>query len=135
MRYYYICNDCLKEAAACDIKDIPVDEYHYICSLLVIEVSHAPNQAVDLKCETCGGTNLKKLLTPPLSYTKGYGYLDKAGTTNDRDLYLMTENQDPYKSSRKPGDKQEIIRKLRKNKEFNPKTKVTHMSTKTSKKA
>ena len=125
MRHCYICDDCLRDAGECEITELSVETYNYLCSVLYFE---SKKDVADIACVRCDGTNIRKLLTSPTSYIKGYGYLDKTGATNDRDLYLMINDKDPYESSRKPGDKQEIVRKLRKNKEHNPKTKVVRMS-------
>lgn len=123
MRYYYICDDCLKEAADGDVKSLNVDEYNYICGELTFEVEHSSSDVISLKCELCGGSNIRKLMTPPTTYVRGDGYKDKIGAKRDRDLHLMLSN-DPYASSRKPGDKLDIINKLRRGKEHNKRAKT-----------
>lgn len=130
MKYCYICDDCLNEASGGDYRKIPAQEYNKLCEHLAVSVEHKSTEQAEIMCDICGGPNMRRLLTPPSSYVRGYGYLDKQGATNDRDLWLMTQDKDPYKDSRKPGEKEAVIQKLRKNKEFNPKTQVIRISKK-----
>lgn len=132
MRYLYVCDDCLNDIRK-EVK-LNVKEFNAVCMAMAMEVEHPMGRDSDgdIVCKECNGTNLRKLLTVGTIYTKGYGYLDRKGANVDKDLYLMLTNNDPYAEHRKTGDKNEIIRKLRKSKEFNPKTKTIGMSSKTS---
>lgn len=124
MRHVYTCIDCIEKVHGA-IDKLSVEAYKQACGEFAWEVEYlASGQQPEIHCPVCNGTNIKKIFMVASTYVGGYGYLDKKGAKNDMNLHLMQTNQDPYKEHRKPGDSDELVQKLRKNKEFNshPKT-------------
>jgi hypothetical protein len=122
MTYDFICDDCLEKKTGKPTSDLSVKEYNINCVQLMFKVKRKPSDTSDVKCEACGGSNTRKVMGLNTSYVLGYGYMDKSGAKNDMDLHLMTNDADPYGEHRQAGEKQNVIKKLQKNKEFNPKT-------------
>ena len=127
MNYHYICHDCLTAHAKQPIKELSVSDYQSLCSQLAFQIQHGPKEKPEVKCPNCDGANTKKLLGIDSSYTRGYGFLDKAGAKTDMDLHLMVTNNDPYKEHRKGSDKADTIRRLQKKKEYDPNSKSINM--------
>ena len=97
MKYYYICEKCLEKELGKDYLD---SEYKIYCIKNAVEVHHNISDSPDITCEKCGSDKMQRVYGNFISYTRGYGYLDKKGAAVDRDRYLMTTGQDPYKGSR-----------------------------------
>lgn len=106
----YICKDCLENNFNLKINEIPFNDYN--------EYSNINSFSCD-KCNECGGSNLIKVYNVGSTYVRGYGYKDIKGAKNDMDLHLMTNNSDPYGKSRKPGEKRDVIERLKKNQMIN----------------
>ena len=96
--------------------------YHYLCNkcsigkkYLVFEVTHGMNEKPKVKCPKCGKTDTEVTwigVEPPIFYTRGYGWLDVAGRRRDMHLWKL-QNDDPYKSIRPRGEKDDLAQKLR----------------------
>ena len=95
------------------------EEYAVLCDKIEVKVKHKTSEKPLITCESCGSTNMQKILGIKTSYVRGYGYTDKKGVHNDMDLHMLTSDRDPYAEHRQPGEKKELERKLRKKKEYN----------------
>jgi len=83
---------------------------------LVWEERHRMLLDPPIKCPLCNGEAIKTLegIGAPVSYIRGYGYLDRKGCQRDMDLYKLDKGEDPYASLRQPGEVDEIKNNLRK---------------------
>ncbi|MDP1712582.1 MAG: zinc ribbon domain-containing protein [Candidatus Nanopelagicaceae bacterium] len=97
-------------------------KYDYKCSEcdFVFEVQHGMKESPGVLCGKCGKKCEKVFNTSFTSYTKGYGWFDKKGVRRDMDLHKLTHN-DPYGYMRQPGEKSDLIEKLKKGGKRNPK--------------
>lgn len=116
-RYNYLCHDCEKAAVEMFGEAITQEQFE---EHVLFETSHAmePTEeelAEAKKCPRCEGTNCVICVygTEIHSYIRGYGWLDKAGATRDRNLFTL-ENNDPYAQYRVPGEVDDMKQKLRK---------------------
>jgi hypothetical protein len=74
-----------------------------------------------IKCPQCNGIKTHvTFISVPVTYIRGYGWLDKAGRRRDMNLYKLI-NDDPYNHMREKGEKDDLANKLRKGGKFNPK--------------
>ena len=126
MIFWYVCKDCINKESSSD--EISSDDYNNICNKIKWKIKHPALQHPTIICPHCNSNNTTKIMSISTSYIRGYGYVDKDGARNDMDLHLMTTDKDPYHSSRKPGEKNEVITKLRRRKRFDSKRKDVHMS-------
>lgn len=101
--------------------------YNYLCKLcstgkeaLVFEVAHGMNETPKVPCPKCKKTNTEKTFigVDVIFYVRGNGWLDVKGRRRDMHLYKLM-NDDPYKSIRPPGEKEDLANKLRKGGKFN----------------
>lgn len=137
MPYYnYHCLDCLRSAKQeyqkNDNPELSIDEVQLPDNLYqnqLYEVRHmltATKEELDelCKCPKCGGVNYEKSIygLNVISYTRGYGYLDKKGCTRDMNKYKLV-NEDPYAQYRQPGEVDHLKDKLDKAGKHDPKTK------------
>lgn len=130
--YNYECLDCL-EKANLSHADLIKEYGHLPLELLerevIFETFHSMNPtAEELQsaciCPRCNSTNCSKVFHDMQvhAYTRGYGYLDKAGCHRDMNRFKLKQ-EDPYKQYREPGEADHIQNKLDKGGKFDPKTK------------
>lgn len=76
------------------------------------------------ECPRCGSRNCKKVFhgMNVTSYTRGYGFLDRAGCHRDMNRYKLTQG-DPYAQYRQDGEVDHIKHQLDKGGKYNPNTK------------
>jgi hypothetical protein len=96
-------------------------EYAQFTQGFAFKVDHGLIDVPAICCPECGNSRVRKSTNLSDSYVRGYGLLDKKGIRNDMNLYTMTTDNDPYKNHRKQGDKDELVGKLRRNKDHKPK--------------
>lgn len=87
-------------------------------SPLVWLVKHGMFDEVDIKCPVCEGTTRKVMCAVP-SYVRGNCYLDVEGCRRDMNLYKL-QNNDPYDYMRQPGEKEELIAKIKRGNKAKP---------------
>lgn len=80
-------------------------------SPLVWFVSHAMEDDPEIKCPVCDA-NARKVIQRVTSYFRGNCYLDVEGCKRDMNIYQLQKN-DPYGHMRQPGEKDELISKLK----------------------
>jgi hypothetical protein len=119
--YIYCCNKC---EAKIDRK-VTEEEYE---ELALFETSHAMEPTPDelkkaKKCPRCGSTDCSKSYAHHnvTAYIRGNGYLDKDGTTRDRNVYTL-DNNDPYAEYRVAGEVDHIKSQLKAKGKHDPKT-------------
>lgn len=130
--YNYECQECLEKA---NIRHADlVSEYgHLPLELLeqevLFETFHSMNPTEEelleaCKCPRCESTNCQKIFHDMHvhSYTRGYGFLDKAGCHRDMNRFKL-QQEDPYKQYRESGEADHLNSKLEKGGKFDPKTK------------
>lgn len=111
MRYDYICNNCSNE-----------DRW------LIFETNHGMNEKPKVKCPKCGGINTEQTFrTVPLSYIRGYGWLDVKGRRRDLNLYTL-RNRDPYEHMREAGEADDLAHRLKAGGKFNTNPKTFQIS-------
>ena len=119
MRYPFVCIKCLEDEFG-KLAVLSPDEY-----LAVILERHwvvdQPPGGPAPTCQQCGGLG-KRVFIMADSYVRGYGYADKRGAKNDMNLHLMVTGQDPYGKQRNSSDSKDIVERLRRNKEHNPRS-------------
>lgn len=130
--YNYECKRCLKKANG-KYSGLVQEYGHLPLDLLeqevLFETYHSMNPSEEelntaCVCPRCGSTDCSKVYHDMHvhTYTRGYGYLDKAGCHRDMNRYKLTK-EDPYKQYREPGEADHIANKLDKGGKFDPKTK------------
>jgi rRNA maturation protein Nop10 len=88
------------------------------------------NEKPRVKCPNCGGLKTQiAFLSTPMTYIRGYGYMDKEGRRRDMNLFKL-QNDDPYKKYRAPGEKDDLAHRLRRGGKHNPKRKTYLMNRK-----
>lgn len=115
MRYDYRCNDC------------STDERWFL-----FETSYSMDRKKPPKvnCPECGGVNTEQaFLSVPMTYVRGYGWLDVRGRRRDMNIHKL-QNDDPYKGMRQPGEKEDLAHRLRKGGKFNTNPKRFFVSNK-----
>lgn len=143
-RYNYECLDCLDAANKRHAKDIEehghltLDKYE---EEVVYETSHPMNPSEDELCEACecprcGSHRAERTLhgSEVRWYTRGYGFLDKAGCHRDMNRFKLTQD-DPYAQYRQEGEVDHIKDQLDKGGRHNPKTKYFTSDSKSVEKA
>ena len=96
---------------------------------LIFEATHSMNKRPRVKCPQCGGTNTEQaFLSVPMTYVRGYGWLDVKGRRNDMNLFKL-QNDDPYEGMRQPGEKDDLVHRLKKGGKFNANPKTFMMNT------
>lgn len=96
MRYNYCCDKCSGDGE---------DRF-------IFEVEHGMKEDPKIKCPKCNGKTHKTLPNRITFYTRGYGYLDKPGARRDMNVHKLVHD-DPYKKMREPGEKDDLLYKLR----------------------
>ncbi len=118
LKHKYTCISCIEKEGGSPARDLSVTEYKKLSN------KYAFDGDGKTPCPVCGGNDLRKLISVETSYIKGYGFLDTKGAKNDMDLHLMSNNADPYASSRSDTEKREVIGKLQKKQSRDKKTKT-----------
>jgi len=125
--YNYECLDCKETAFAKHSEHVTEDAFgdrqlpdEMYESLILFQTSHpmSPTEEELLKateCPRCKSTNAVKTVygCRVSGYTKGYGWLDKAGVKRDMNRHKLA-NDDPYAQYRVPGEVDHIDNKLKK---------------------
>lgn len=134
--YNYHCHDCNQKARAEYPGAIYVDgsgtEYladEVYDELVLFQTSHSMQPTDEelyeaIECPRCKGHNCEKTLhgTQIHGYTRGYGWLDRAGAKRDMNRYKLAMD-DPYAPYRVPGEVDHIDSQLKKEGQHNPKRK------------
>lgn len=112
--YVYKCLECensYKSKIDSQVLEETIDGYE---SEVLFETSHSMNPEESeleraLICPRCQSRNAEKTLYGQnlTTFIRGYGYLDKAGISRDRNIYTL-ENKDPYAQYRQSGEKEHI---------------------------
>ena len=118
MIYWYICHKCLEKAIGKPVASLSVPEYKSLSEQNAVQIEHDMTDS-ECKCKECQSV-MTKVLGLDQTYVRGYGLADRKGAVNDMNLYKMTENQDPYKQYRTKDEKDDLVDKLRKSKQYNP---------------
>lgn len=106
-----------------EAKSIVSDEEGNIdadASPLVWLENHGMFENVNITCPVCEGS-ARKIISVVNSYIKGNCYLDIEGCKKDMNLYKL-QNDDPYGHMRPPGEKDELIAKIKRGNKPKPKT-------------
>jgi rRNA maturation protein Nop10 len=70
-------------------------------------------EKIKIKCPKCGSVDTAQHFgTVPLFYVKGYGYLDVKGRRNAMNVHKL-QNDDPYAKYRMPGEKDDLLHRLK----------------------
>jgi len=117
--YHYRCTkDCQLEDLEKQKKTITLGGTIIVVNSgdLVWEETHRMLEDPPIKCPLCGKKAIKTLegIGAPVSYIRGYGYLDRSGCRRDMDLYKLNQGEDPYAGMRQPGEVDELKSNLRK---------------------
>lgn len=128
--FYVVCNDCDKKLAKLLKKhkrERTKDEFE---ELVLFETAH-PIEATEeeiaeaMVCPRCNSKDCEKTFYGygnMVMYTRGNGYLDKAGCQRDMNLYKLTTD-DPYAHMRVAGEVDEMKVKFKRAGQHNPNTK------------
>ena len=135
MNYNYHCFDCEKVAFKAHADkliqngeelQLPPELYE---ELVLFETSHTTQPTDEelheaTECPRCKGHNCEKTFygSNILCYTRGYGYLDRAGAKRDMNRYKLNI-EDPYAEYRVSGEVDHINNQLNKEGQHDPKTK------------
>jgi len=111
----YICKSCLNNIGV-DVDKLNAVDYNKIAS----EHSFSTDSNA---CPKCGDKNIIRIFSVLTTYVRGYGLIDKDGMKRDSDMHAMMHGNDPYASIRPPGESKEVIRRLQKAREHNPRPK------------
>lgn len=130
--YNYECLDCLDAALKNHDQEVakhghlPLD---ILESEVLYETSHSMKPTDDelyeaCECPRCGSHRAERTFhgSQIVGYTRGYGFLDKAGCHRDMNRYRL-EQDDPYSQYRQPGEVDHIKDNLNKGGKHNPRTK------------
>lgn len=120
MIYWYACYRCIEKELGKPVTSLSVADFKIETSKHALRIEHQSSERAPQLCPICNH-ELNRLVSVNQTYVRGYGLADRKGAINDMNLYKMTMGQDPYKEYRPKGDGDELISKLRKAKEFNPK--------------
>lgn len=94
--------------------------YDYRCSKcstdkewIIFEVEHGMSEEPEILCPKCKHKCEKAFLEQSnISWTRGYGWLDKRGRKRDMNLHKL-ENNDPYGHMRESGEAEDLAKRLR----------------------
>lgn len=139
MKYYYT---CASEEKRCIIEDLPEEFFQGdmdielavkakaiektedglidTTSPLIWVVNHPMNDKPELKCPLCESAARKVIQKVGATYIRGNGYLDKKGCTRDMNLYKL-QKDDPYGHMRQPGEKDDLMHRIKKAGQHDPK--------------
>lgn len=101
------------------IQYTPDDQIDADNSPIVLVVSHGMFEEVSIKCPGCEG-NARKIIGDVASYVRGNCYLNKEDCTRQMNIHKL-QTDDPYGYMRPAGEKDELIKKLRRGKKAPPK--------------
>jgi hypothetical protein len=138
MRYHYRCT----KDDYCTLSDLP-EEFHEgkldievavdsriievtngsidPSSPLVWVVEHPMVESPQVSCPLCNESARRVVSAPSAMYFRGNCYLDKVGAQRDMNLYKL-QKDDPYGYMREPGEKDDLISRLKKKGRHDPKT-------------
>ena len=85
-------------------------------------VSHLMRESPTVRCPVCNN-KAKKVIQRVQSYLRGNCYLDIAGCKKDMNIFKL-QNDDPYGHMRQPGEKEDLITKLKRGKKAKTQTYV-----------
>lgn len=122
--YVYECLNCKKKLGSIELTD---EQYQ---AEILYEVKHSMEPSAEelhkaCECPRCKSHKAKRVYWgyEITTYTRGYGFLDKAGATRDMNIYKLTQD-DPYAQYRVDGEADDIKTRLQRQGQHNPKTKV-----------
>ncbi len=129
--YDYACVDCELDALKRLGRELTSDEYD---EMVLFETSHSMSPSQDelleaTTCPRCNSVNCTRSYKRSniTGYVRGDGYLDRAGTRRDMNLYHLTQD-DPYAEYRQPGEVDEMKAKIKRSGQHNPHTKYFDVS-------
>jgi hypothetical protein len=115
-RYNYACQSgCKLSDVKSELKDVVIIVAK--SGRLIWEEAHSIKITPSIKCPLCRGAasiTLEGVLAP-VSYIRGYGYLDKAGCRRNMNLHKLTTD-DPYAHMRERGEADDLKCRLKKGK-------------------
>jgi hypothetical protein len=137
MRYIYTCD----EEKRCMISDLPKEYFKgemdiqidfdskfnvktedgkidAEASPLTWVVSHGIQEDPEISCLNCSGKT-RKVIRSVNSYFKGNCYLDIASCKREMNIHKL-QNDDPYGHMRQPGEKDDLISKLKRGNKAKP---------------
>jgi putative FmdB family regulatory protein len=87
----------------------------------IFEAVRGMTEKIKIKCPKCGSTDTAQHFgMVPMFYVKGYGWLDVKGRRNAMNLHKL-QTDDPYKRYRAPGEKDDLVYRLKNKGKRNPK--------------
>jgi putative FmdB family regulatory protein len=87
----------------------------------IFEAQRGMTEKIKIKCPKCGSVDTEQHFgMVPMFYVKGYGWLDKKGRRRDMNLHKL-QNDDPYAKYRVPGEKDDLVHRLKKGGKRDPK--------------
>ena len=138
MKYFYRCKEC--KLRDLDPEMVEADEHNFALqerfmrfteegeldlkeTAIVWEVSHGMTESPDVPCPVCEESAVRIITGGSAFYFRGNGYLDKDGCRRDMNLYKLLKD-DPYGHMRQPGEKDDLIAKLKNRGKHNPNRKI-----------
>lgn len=118
-RYNYMCN-CVKTKLVDDSVQFPKEYVHMDIGsedsptwAWIWEEYHSMAETPEIICKICGQKAERSMIGIDISsYLRGNGYLDRTGCRRDMNLYHV-QNDDPYGYMRQPGEKDDLVAKLK----------------------
>jgi hypothetical protein len=140
MRYRYTCSsekrckiaDLPDEFFEGDTKDLETDFGSRLSTIaedgtidaekspLVWVVVHGMQESPEVLCPVCS-SKARKVIQSVHSYFRGNCYLDIAGCKREMNIHKL-KNDDPYGHMRQPGEKDDLINKLKRGNKPKPKS-------------
>ena len=146
MRYYYKCKkaDSETNVGGCVLSDLPDAFYDGEMEIevafnsrsmkvkegsegevdpsspLVWMVDHSMSDSPEIMCPVCSHKATRVINNVTTFYFRGDGYLDKVGARRDMNLFKL-QKDDPYGYMREPGEKDDLMDKLRRGGRHDPK--------------
>lgn len=126
--FIVICNACHSNfiSSLADNAEVTNDEYE---ERVLFQTEHSINATESeiarvMICPRCDGVDCRKTFYGynTISYIRGNGYLDVAGTRRDMNLFKLTE-EDPYDEYRVPGEVEDMKVRLKRAGQHDAKTK------------
>lgn len=121
--YVYICKACVAKAAKKLKRELTVGEKDEFLFETTHSMNPTPEELLEAReCPQCFGYDTEQSFARHqiTTYVRGNGYLDRAGTRRDMNLYKLTQKDDngntldPYASMREPGEADDLILKFKK---------------------
>jgi hypothetical protein len=120
-KYIHICKSCCAKAGI-NLATANMEQFQKASSEFSFETDVAENAA----CPVCESFDCHRMPAFSAAYVRGYGFMDKKGMKNDMNLYHL-QNKDPYAAHRTATDKRDLESRIRRSKDFKPKTKSVYV--------